>query len=211
MSILLPAQPAALGQTNQGAEVVRIGGVVTDAAGRVLSDLQVLLEASHRGFDIRKLGRVNRGLTRRSARTDANGRFTLSWYRNEYFNHFELLIGMTVRVPDGDQFYTLERMPLPGLLTAGDSLAVDVTVADTAFLTRYRNFVAGLDGADELDVYRRMGIPGKIDRVQLATHEETTWWYFEAGRVYRFKEDALIDIDTFEPVAPFGDDSETRQ
>ncbi len=210
-SILLPVQPAAVAQASPGSEAVQIAGVVTDAAGRVLADLEVVLEAAHRGFDIRKLTRVRRGLTRRSTRTDDSGRFALSWYRNDYFNDFELRIGMTVRVPDGDQFYTLERLPLPGLSTAGDSLAVEVVIADTAFLARYRNFVAGLDSEDERGVYAQMGIPGKIDRLRLATHEETTWWYFEAGRVYRFKEGALIDIDTFEPVAPFGDDSETRQ
>ena len=88
------------------------------------------------------------------------------------------------------------------------ALTVDVAVADTGFLVRYRNFVAGLDSEDERQVYAQMGIPAKIDRITLATHEEVTWWYFEAGKAYRFKGGALAESFRFEPVAPFGEESD---
>ncbi len=207
---MLPVQPAAVAQANSRPGVVQITGRVTDASGRSLSDLQVVLEASHRSFDFSTLTRVERGQTRRTTRTDARGEFSLRWYPNDYFNQFDLKIGMTVRVPDGDQFYTLEQRSLDGLQLEEGPLAVDVTVADTSFLLRYRSFVAGLDSEDEHKVYSEMGIPAKIDRIALATHEEVTWWYFEAGKAFRFKNGGLAEVSRFEPVEPFGEESDPQ-
>ena len=56
-----------------------------------------------------------------------------------------------------------------------------------------------------------MGIPAKVDRMKLTTHEEVTWWYFEAGKAYRFRSGRLIETSEFEPVAPFGEDNETEE
>ena len=203
---VLPAQPEALAQANGPPGVIEISGVVTDAEGRGLAELQVVLEASHRTFEFKELSRVSRGRTRRTANTDPDGRYSLRWYPDSYFNRFDLLIGMNVRVPEGDQFYTLERLPLTQRMWNERSLTVDVTVEDTTFLNRYRSFVSALPSTDERDVYNRMGIPSKIDRIELSTHEEVTWWYFEAGKAYRFKGGELAEVSEFEPVLPFGDD-----
>lgn len=208
---MIPAQPEAVAQANASAGVIEITGTVTDAQGKGLPELEVVLEASHRTFEFKELSRVSRGQTRRTAYTDPSGRYSIRWYPNSYFNHFDLLIGMTVRIPEGEQFYTLERLSLTERMWEESSLTVDVSVADTSFLRRYRSFVAGLTSADERDVYNQMGIPAKIDRLQLATHEEVTWWYFEAGRAYRFKEGVLAEVSEFEPVVPFGEDDETEQ
>lgn len=195
-----------MAQTKEPLGVVEIAGIVTDAEGRGLGQLEVVLEASHRTFELKELSRVSRGQTRRTAYTDPQGRYSLRWYPNSYFNHFDLLIGMNVRVPEGEQFYTLERLPLTERMWDESPLSVDVTVADTSFLDRYRSFVSGLSGADQRDVYNRMGIPAKIDRIELATHEEVTWWYFEVGKAYRFEGDVLAEVSEFEPVLPFGED-----
>lgn len=179
---------------------------MTDAAGGALRDLEVVLEASHRAFDIKRLRRIHRNLTRRTATTNDDGRFTLTWHSNEHFNHFELAVGLRVRIPDGERFYTLERRSLGRQMEGDARQAIDIVVADTSFLERYRGFLAALDTADERTVYEQMGIPGKIDRMALATHVEITWWYFEAGKAYRFEDGVLSEVSDFEPVKPFDDD-----
>ena len=179
---------------------------MTDASGRALPDLEVVLEATHRSFDIRRLQRAHRDLTRRTTTTNSDGRFQITWHPNEHFNHFELAVGLPVRIPDGERFFTLERMQLGKRMEGGDLPAIDVVVADTSFLERYRAFVAALDSADERAVYEQMGIPAKIDRMKLATHEEITWWYFEAGKAFRFHDGALSEVSEFEPVLPFEGD-----
>lgn len=208
---VLPAQPEAAAQTKEAPGVIEIAGIITDADGRGLPELQVVLEASHRTFEFKELSRVSRGQTQRTAYTDPLGRYSLRWNPNSYFNHFDLIIGMNVRVPEGDKFYTLERLPLTDRMWDERSLTVDATIADTTFLNRYRSFVRGLSSPDERDVYERMGIPAKIDRLQLATHEEVSWWYFEVGKAYRFKGGVLAEVSEFDPVLPFGEDDETEE
>jgi hypothetical protein len=207
---LLASTPAEA-QSNVPDERLVILGVVTESDGTPLADLQVVLEASHRTFDFRTLGKVSRDETRRTTKTDESGNYNLRWFWNPYFNHVELLIRMTVRVPDGEQFYTLERRSLSDLAEGGGVVRVDVVVDDTSSLKRFRSFVSGLGTDDERRVYERMGIPAKVDRMKLATHEEVTWWYFEAGRAYRFRSGRLMETSEFEPVAPFGEESETEQ
>lgn len=192
-----------MAQANPVAGELQIAGTVTAANGKALSGLRVVLEASNREFDFRSLQRVKRNTFRRSGETDQKGNFELRWNRDSLFNYFELLIGMNVRVPEGTQFYTLERVPLAIDLTTEGPLEVDVTVADTAFLERYKSFVAALDTDDERQTFDRMGVPAKIDRLRLSTHEETTWWYFEAGKGFRFRGGRLAETFDFEPVTPF--------
>lgn len=199
----LALQPPALAQANPVAGELRLGGKVTAEDGRALPGLRVILEASNREFDFRSLHRVKRNTFRQSDETDQNGTFELRWNRDSHFNYFELLIGMNVRVPEGTQFYTLERVPLAIDLSAEGPFEVDITVADTAFLERYRSFIAALDTDDERQTFDRMGIPAKIDRLRLATHEETTWWYFEVGKGFRFRSGRLAETFDFEPVTPF--------
>lgn len=205
------ASAPAQAQSSVSDDRLVISGEVTDSQGAPLADVQVILEAEHRSFDFRTLGRVSRDETRRTTRTDKSGKYHLRWFWNPYFNHVELLVGMTVRVPDGEQFYTLDRRPLSDLIEGGGSLDIDIVVEDVTFLRRFRAFVSGLRTADERRVYERMGIPAKVDRMKLSTHEEVTWWYFEAGKAYRFRSGRLVETSDFEPVAPFGEESEKQE
>ncbi len=201
-------QPTAAEETKAVADAVRVTGKVTDSTGQALDDLEVVLEASHRTFDIKKLQRVRRDLVRRVTKTDQNGNFRIEWHANEHFNQFDLVVGLSVRVPTGERFYTLERMPLPQATGGDGQPRLEVVVADTSFLERFRGFVAALDTEDERATYEEMGIPAKIDRMKLATHEEITWWYFEAGKAYRFRDGRLAEVSEFEPVEPFDAEDE---
>ncbi len=43
-----------------------------------------------------------------------------------------------------------------------------------------------------------MGRPDRFD----GEGETAAWWYFEAGKVYRFRAGALEQVEHFEPIKP---------
>jgi hypothetical protein len=45
-----------------------------------------------------------------------------------------------------------------------------------------------------------MGKPDRIRNVQYPRHLESSWWYFESGRVYRFRDGRLEQVVPFDPV-----------
>jgi acyl-coenzyme A synthetase/AMP-(fatty) acid ligase len=63
-----------------------------------------------------------------------------------------------------------------------------------------REFVASVHSDDERKVYDEMGRPDKVERVQYPERTEVSWWYFDAGRVYRFRDGRLEQVVPFEPV-----------
>jgi hypothetical protein len=68
------------------------------------------------------------------------------------------------------------------------------------FVTKLRELLASIKSDDERRVYDEMGKPDKVERVVYPGRTEVSWWYFDAGRVYRFQDGRLEQVVPFEPV-----------
>lgn len=198
--VLLTAAPLLAASYAQG-ERVQFTGAVSDPQGRPLNDVRVTLEASRTYFSIRQFRRAQTEEIRRvSATTDANGQFTLQWPWDSYFNHFELVVGVPVRQARQERMEELAREDITRRVQGGSPVVTSLVVQNAAFVTKLREFIASVQSADERRVYDDMGRPDKVERVQYPERTEVSWWYFEAGRVYRFRDGRLEQVVPFEPV-----------
>ncbi|HEY4588471.1 MAG TPA: hypothetical protein VII86_04560, partial [Thermoanaerobaculia bacterium] len=77
---------------------------------------------------------------------------------------------------------------------------VGVTVENRQFLDNLRQFLASIQTDDQRKVYQEMGKPDRVRNVQYPGYLESSWWYFEAGRVYRFRDGHLEQVTPFDPV-----------
>ena len=195
------SSPAAAARYAQG-ERVQVTGNVTDAQGQPLSDVRVTFEATRTYFSVRELRRTEDKEVRRvSATTNAAGQYTLEWPWDSYFNHFELVAGVPVRVKGGtERLEELERQDVTRRVLAGSPSVVGMTVENRQFLDNLRQFVASVQTDDQRKVYQEMGKPDRIRNVQYPGHLEASWWYFESGRVYRFRDGRLEQVVPFDPV-----------
>jgi hypothetical protein len=184
-------------------QAIEVTGVVTDAQGVPLSDITVTLEASRTGLDLRWLRRVQRDLVRFSTVSNARGEFSLSFPWSGYYNRYELVAGVPVRKTDGEHLEVFERVDLSGRIAHGSPVVAALAVKDTRFLNSLREFVAGLGSDDERQVYHAMGKPDAIDRLVAGPQLTETWWYYEAGKSYRFDDGRLAQVETFDPVRRF--------
>ncbi len=186
----------------QGDEVT-FTGVVTDAAGVPLPDLQVTLEASRAVFNVMRLGRVRENTRRLATVTDEAGEFSLPWRWDEYFNRFDLVVAVAVRTTEGEQLVELQRVDVSRRTQGGSPVVSAIQVADTDLVKSRQEFLAALDSEDERKVYEQAGQPERLDTVRFPSYEEVTWWYFRHGRAYRFHDGTLQQVIPFEPVEPF--------
>ncbi|HEX5757823.1 MAG TPA: hypothetical protein VF121_01380 [Thermoanaerobaculia bacterium] len=193
---VLAARPAA-------GEKVEVTGLVTGPDGAPLPNLRVALEASRSTWSFRELQRTKKDARRVAATTNARGEFALAWPRDRYYNHFELLVGVPVRRPGGERLEVLERVDLTSRFEQGGPVVATVTVQNAAFIAKLRQFVAQVQSADEQRVYAAMGKPDQVQVVNHPDHRETAWWFFESGKVYRFRDGRLTQVTPFEPVRQF--------
>jgi hypothetical protein len=192
--------PAGAARYAQG-ERVQITGVVADAQGQPLPEVRVSFEATRTYFSIRELRRTaDKEVRRVSATTSAAGEYTVVWPWDSYFNHFEVVVGVPVRTRTGERLEELARQDVTRRVLAGSPAVVAVTVENRQFLDAFRQFVASLTTEDQRKVYQEMGKPDRIRNVQYPGHLESSWWYFESGRVYRFRDGRLEQVVPFDPV-----------
>jgi len=201
--VTLALAPPAGAKGYEEGEEIEITGVVTDGSGRGVPGATVRFEASRSEIAIRRLGRVRRHPTRIEALTGDDGGYRLTWPWHDYFNRFDLMLGVTVRDQDGDKFRELTRTDLSRRIRQGSPVATSLVLTDTAEVERNRAFLATVDSADERQVYEQMGTPDRVDADRLGEQEEATWWYFRAGKAYRFVAGGLDQVIPFEPVTSF--------
>ena len=199
--IAVLAAPASAARYAQG-ERVQVTGNVTDAQGQPLSDVRVTFEATRTYFSVRELRRTEDKEVRRvSATTNAAGQYTLEWPWDSYFNHFEVVVGVPVRVQGGsERLEELTRQDVTRRVQAGGPAVVAVTVENRQFLDSMRQFLASIQTEDQRKVYQEMGKPDRIRNIQYPGYLEASWWYFESGRVYRFRDGRLEQVVPFDPV-----------
>jgi hypothetical protein len=200
LALLAGAQPASAARYEQG-ERVQLTGLVADRQGKPLPDLRVTLEVSRSYFSLRQLRRTQADDVRRvSTVTNAKGEYTLEWPWDSYFNHFELAAGVPVRKGQTDRLEELAREDVTQRIEGGSPVVVSLVVENTRFLDSLRQFLALVRSADERRTYDEMGKPDKVQRFEYPDHVEASWWYFESGRVYRFRDGRLEQVVPFTPV-----------
>lgn len=200
--VLLAAAPAEAAKRFRDGDRVNVTGLVTDTEGRPLPGVRVVLEAARTQFDFRSFQRVKKDTTRLTTLTDDRGSYELSWPWNGYYDVYELLVGVPVRKARGESLHVLERVDLSRRLKPEEPAVATVVVEDAAFVRTLREFVDSIDSDDERRVYRDQGKPDRVEATSGAA-DEASWWYFESGTVYRFRDGVLVSTDRFDPVKEF--------
>lgn len=207
MALLLAALPAPalslLGNRYETGQRVEVTGLVTDTEGRPLEDVQVVLELAREVFSIRDLGRTRKKVTPVTTTTNGRGEYTIAFPWDDYYNRFDLVVGVPVRGRGGERFTELERVDLTRRLEKGSPVVATVTVENAEFIRNLREFLATVDSDDERRIYQELGRPDRVRETRYPNQSETSWWYFEVGRVYRFVDGALLGTERFEPVEDF--------
>jgi hypothetical protein len=201
LALLLAAlAPLAAARYAQG-ERVEITGIVSDPQGQPIEGVRVVLAASRNVFSLRELRRVDQDVRRVAATTDAAGSFTIEWPWDSYFNKFELLAGVPVRRTGGrEDLQELARMDLTAKVLAGSPVVTALVIENRKFIDQLRAFLATVRSDDERRIYQEMGKPDRVRSVRYPDREESSWWYFESGRMYRFRDGKLEQVVPFEPV-----------
>ena len=199
LAVLLPEM--ALAARYEQGQRVQVTGIVTGRDGRPLQGIRVSLEASRSYFSLRQFRKTAADDVRRvSALTNAKGEYSLEWPWDSYFNHFELVSGVPVRKGKQDRVEELAREDVTKRLLAGSPVVVSPVIENTKFLDSLNQFLAMVRSADEQRTYEEMGRPDRVQRLQYPDHVEDSWWYFESGRVYRFRDGRLEQVVPFTPV-----------
>lgn len=203
----LSAPPAdafpGIGSRYESGERIEVKGLVTDPEGRPIEDVRVVLELARETFDFRSFGRTKKKVTPVAATTNARGEFSIVFPWDDFYNDFQLAVGVPVRGSKGDKFVPLERKDLTRRIDKGSPVVASVVVQNAEFIRNLRTFLASVDSDDERRVYERMGRPDRVKITKSPGRDEVSWWYFEAGRVYRFVDGALRGTEDFNPVREF--------
>jgi len=204
-AIAIAATPAAATPYNDN-ERVQFTGVVSDPAGKPVPGAQVVVEVSRRYLSLRQLRRAEKDARRVGASTNAQGEYSIEWPWDGYFNHFQLLAGVSVRHGKEEHLEVLESEDVTERVLAGSPVVSPIEIHDRGVVDRVRDFVASVRSEDQRRVYEEMGVPEDVKRVSYAGRQQETevsWWYFEAGRVYRFRDGRLDQVERFDPVQRF--------
>lgn len=196
------ALPVAAAPDRKGKEV-EITGLVADPEGNPIADLHVVLEVTRQYFSFRRFGWEKTEPVRVTTRTDQRGIYTLHWPWDNHYNSFELLVGVPVRKPEGERLRVLQRVDVTQKVLRGGPVVASLVVDNTGFLNSLREFLANLKTEDERRIYQEMGKPDKVQLIRYPEHRETSWWYFEAGKMYRFRDGELEQVVHFDPVKAF--------
>jgi hypothetical protein len=198
--LVAAGRPASAASYDQG-QRVQVTGLVADPQGRPLDGVRVTLEVSRTYFSVRQFRRTQADDVRRvSATTNARGEYSVEWPWDSYFNHFELVAGVPVRKGRADRLEELTREDVTKRLVGGSPVVVSLVVQNVKFLENLRQFLAMVKSDDERRTYDEMGKPDKVQRFEYPDHVEASWWYFESGRVYRFRSGRLEQVVPFTPV-----------
>lgn len=180
---------------------VAVTGIVTDATGKPVAGLTLVLEGSRKAFKIKKLRRQKENPVRISTETNAKGEYSLSWQWHHYYNHFELRAGVPVRRPGGKQdLEVLASLELSQRMRQGTPVVASLTVPDRGFFDKMQTFLASIDTSDERNVFEELGKPDKVDTIEFPDRQEVSWWYFKQGKTYRFRDGKLDEVVDFDPI-----------
>ena len=184
-------------------EYIEITGTVADGSGLPIPDVHVLFRAARKSFSISQFGNTTRDQVEQKVKTDPHGQFSFRWRWVEYYNRYDILVVVPRRSAAGDSFDVLSQLDISKRIRKGSPVVVALTVEEGEFLNELRDFLASIDSEDEQRIYDEMGNPDRVQRIEHPTHDEISWWYFQAGKAYRFRDGELQQVVHFDPVKPF--------
>lgn len=208
LSLLTGPLAAAEAEPPVNGQWIEIMGQVTNRAGEALEDMSVVLTAHRHAFSLKSFEKRDKDFRRVEAVTGEGGEYRLRWLWDDYFNRFELAAGVRIPGPAGEQLHVLasQELDLARRWTAGSPIVVPLVVEDDALVTRLRRFEAALASDDERRIFGEMGLPDEVEVLDTPGAEETSWWYFDHGKVYRFLGGELREVASFDPVERFNPD-----
>ncbi len=204
-------------------EKIEVRGVVTDSEGMPIPDLTVNLEIARYAFDWKKFRKTRHDVSKATTTTDLQGVYAFEWTWYDYYNDFQLIVGLMVRDPDFNQdvFQTVHRENIARRVDQGSPVVVDMVVSQSPFLDPQSVVTQAVESEplesdpvdtadtpqefgseDEKRIHDEMGRPDKVQTLEYPDYDEVTWWYFEQGKAYRFREGELQQVVRFEPVTP---------
>lgn len=183
-------------------DYIEIAGTVADASGVPIPDVHVIFRAAKKSFSISQFGNATRDEVHHRTETDAHGQFNFRWRWVDYYNRYEILVVIPRRSAAGDSFDILSQLDISKRIRQGSPVVVALTVEEGEFLDNLRDFLATIDTEDEKRIYDEMGNPDRVQTIEHPTHDEISWWYFQAGKAYRFRDGELQQVVHFDPVTP---------
>ena len=203
IALCLGTSGATAGPYKEG-DYIEITGTVSDPNGMPIPDIHVIFAATKKSFDVSKFKDTTRDEVRQTVQADPHGQFTFKWRWVEYYNRYQVFAGVPRRSAVGESFKILSQLDLSKRIRKGSPVVVSLIVQDDEFLNSLRDFLASVDTDDEKQIYNEMGNPDRVQRIEHPTHDEISWWYFQAGKAYRFRDGELLQVVDFDPVTPFG-------
>jgi hypothetical protein len=179
---------------------------VTDPTGAPVEGITVVLLASHRSFELRNLRRVEEGLVRLAATTDAQGRFAIQWTWNPYYDTFRIRAEGAPGAPavaGGQNAVVLSEVDLTRRIGEGSPVVVALEVADAGPHRAREAITSAPHSDDQKRVFEQMGKPDRVDRLEMSGGDEVAWWYFERGKSFHFRDGRLDQVSEFEPLTGF--------
>lgn len=198
-----PRRHNAAGEAPEDGEWIAVSGQVTDGQGDPIAGVRVVFEAFRSYFSLRHLERREKDFRRVETVTDADGRYRLEWLWDDYFNRFRVGAAVPLYGSSEEKLHFLQRVDLGRRLAAGGSAVVPLVLEDTSFLDAVRRFEASIESEEQRRIYRELGYPDEVQMLELSTGREASWWYFDRGKVYRFADGELQEVEPFEPVRSF--------
>lgn len=197
--VLWSPTAAADGPYKPGEPVV-FRGKVTDGQGQPVTGVAVVLNVSRNAFKVRRLSRETTDTLWIPGTTGADGVYEIAWRWDKYYNVFELKVALQVRRDGRDTYQVFYEVDLTGNVLQGSPIEFPIVLEDTRELETLRDFLASIQSEDEKRIYHEVGLPDRIDGAKADYDPDRSWWYFAAGKVYRFRGGALDLVETFEPV-----------
>ncbi len=185
---------------------VLFSGQVTGSDGKPVSGVTVLLELSRTSFSVRKFKQVTKNTLRIPVTTTVDGRYLHDWRWDGYYNTFELAVATPAAQGEFEVLHRVdvtERVrasaPEKGAAERDVAVVTPLAIEGTGDLGWLQRLLDGDASDEEQRIFREMGQPDRVD-----VHERggSAWWYFEAGKVYRFRDGALEQVEHFEPILP---------
>ena len=194
--LLWMAPTAAADAGHRKGDHILFSGQVTGADNEPVGGITVLLELSRTAFSWRRFKTVKKNTLSIPVTATVDGRYLHDWRWDGYYNTFEL----AVAIPGaGGGYEILNRVEITDRVLEGGPVVTPLVVEGVGDLGWLRKLLGGLASDEEVRILREMGRP---DRVDAYDRGAAAWWYFEAGKVYRFRDGALEQVEHFDPIRP---------
>ena len=177
-------------------DVVKVSGQILDDEGVPVSGVSVLLEATRTTYSWLKRKKETEPPLQQIGQVDAEGRFEIPWSWHRRYNAFALTVAMEVTRGGQPDYEILHRQDLTTEMTGGAPVHVFITLKEAGYVRWLESYIAGQATEDEEQVF---GDNGRPDRIKV-DDRESSWWYFTAGKVIRFRDGKLDQVIHFDPM-----------